>query len=77
MSIVDFGIKSGKQLSVLPCAFQYNSTNDVSDNVKLFTSPNFPGLYPRNTECHYFFYAKEHEKIKINFTFFDVEGVSP
>ncbi|XKL62079.1 hypothetical protein PGB90_001912 [Kerria lacca] len=74
-SDLDFGIKNGKQVSVLPCAFEYNSTE--INEIKTFTSPNFPGFYPRNTECHYFFYGRANEKIKINFTFFDVEGIAP
>ncbi|XP_065213113.1 suppressor of lurcher protein 1-like isoform X2 [Planococcus citri] len=73
--IENFGITTGEQLSILPCAFQYNSTS-VND-VRTFTSPNFPGLYPRNTECHYFFYGRPKEKIRIKFTYFDVEGVLP
>ncbi len=73
----DYSINAGRQLSILPCAFQFNSTNVPADEMKIFTSPNFPGPYPRNTECHYFFYAGENEKIKIDFVYFDVEGISP
>jgi hypothetical protein len=42
-----------------------------------FTTPNFPGLYPRSTECHYLFYGRENERIFINFLYFDVDGITP
>jgi len=42
-----------------------------------FTSPNYPGLYPRNTECHYLFYGSDNQKIYIKFLDFDVEGIKP
>ena len=56
------------------CGFMYKS--DTTPN-GTFMSPNFPGLYPRNTECHYRFYGKEKEKVYITFAYFDVEGISP
>lgn len=56
------------------CAFVYNST--ISPNGS-FTSPNWPGLYPRDTECHYFFFGRPSEKVHITFAYFDIEGVSP
>ncbi len=40
-----------------------------------FTSPNYPGLYPRNTECHYLFFGDKKEKVHITFPYFDVEGI--
>jgi len=42
-----------------------------------FTSPNFPGYYPRNTECHFLFYGGDGEQVYITFTYFDVEGLPP
>lgn len=41
------------------------------------SSPNYPGIYPINTECNYFFYGSENETVVIRFTYFDVEGVFP
>ena len=51
----DFGITTGHQMTTLPCAFQYNSTTASNGT---FWSPNYPGFYPRDTECHYFFYGQ-------------------
>ena len=56
------------------CIFHYESVAMPSGN---FTSPNFPGLYPSSTECHYLFYAKDDERIRIRFLYFDVEGLQP
>ncbi|KAI5750569.1 hypothetical protein M8J76_016751 [Diaphorina citri] len=61
----NFGINTGHQLSELPCAFMFNSTGGHRNGT--FTSPNFPGLYPRDTECHYFFYGRNDERIKLDF----------
>lgn len=72
--VSDFGISTGRQLSEFPCAFVYNST--VAKN-GTFASPNSPGPYPRDTECTYFFYGGETEKVHLYFTNFDVEGVLP
>ncbi|GFR13028.1 suppressor of lurcher protein 1, partial [Trichonephila clavata] len=56
------------------CGFNFNS-EDRSNGT--FTSPNFPGLYPRNTECHYFFKGKPKERVHITFNKFDVDGIPP
>ena len=56
------------------CGFTYRSEISINGT---FTSPNFPGLYPRNTECHYLFYGKQSESIFITFKTFDVEGIPP
>lgn len=56
------------------CAFVFNSTTASNG---YFTSPNFPGLYPRDTECNYFFFGITSEKVHITFTHFDIEGVAP
>lgn len=34
-----------------------------------------PGYYPRDIECSYYFYGAKHERIKITFISFDIEGV--
>lgn len=72
--IENFGITTGHQLTDLPCAFEYNSTTSLSGS---FSSPNFPGLYPRDTECHYFFYGQNQQRVLLHFHYFDVEGVFP
>lgn len=56
------------------CFFVFNSTERTNGT---FTSPNWPGLYPRSTECDYLFYGKGIEKVHITFAYFDVDGVPP
>ncbi|KAG1676184.1 Suppressor of lurcher protein 1 [Nymphon striatum] len=56
------------------CGFVYNSTESKTGQ---FTSPNHPGFYPRDTECHYFFHGRPGERVQLTFSFFDVEGVLP
>lgn len=75
-SVADFGVHggAGRQLSEYPCAFAFNSNDS---NGGPLTSPNFPGLYPRNTECHYFFHGSGHQRVRLRFHYFDVEGVMP
>lgn len=57
-----------------PCAFVFNGSKKRNGT---FTSPNFPGSYPRDTECHYFFHGSNKDKVHIQFVYFDVEGVLP
>ncbi|XP_014680501.1 PREDICTED: suppressor of lurcher protein 1-like [Priapulus caudatus] len=42
-----------------------------------FSSPNYPGRYPRHTECHYMFLGRIGERVQIAFSYFDVEGIYP
>ncbi|XP_074600158.1 suppressor of lurcher protein 1-like [Brevipalpus obovatus] len=73
--ITDFGMNFGlHDTSKGVCSITFNS--NISKN-GFFTSPNYPGLYPRNTECNYFFHADEKQQVHINFTHFDVRGISP
>ena len=72
--VADFGITSGHQLPDYPCAFGFKS-NETRNGT--FASPNFPGFYPRDTECHYFFHGSKNEKVHLHFNYFDVEGVLP
>ncbi|GBP26725.1 Suppressor of lurcher protein 1 [Eumeta japonica] len=72
--VEDYGIKSGKQLMEFPCAFVYNSSLAGKGEI---TSPNYPGLYPRDSECNYFFYGTKVQKVHLHFTYFDIEGVFP
>ena len=61
---------------MLPTACGFMFKSQTAENGS-FTSPNFPGLYPRNTECHYLFYGGNNEQIHITFPYFDVEGIPP
>ncbi|XP_022247063.1 suppressor of lurcher protein 1-like isoform X2 [Limulus polyphemus] len=72
--VTNFGITAGVQDPQQVCGFIFNSTVRTNGT---FTSPNYPGLYPRATECHYFFYGKGSERLTLTFAYFDVEGVSP
>lgn len=68
---------TGKQHDALPCAFMFNSTGPYGASNGTFSSPNFPGFYPRDTECHYFFYGDVNQRVRLHFHYFDVEGVLP
>ncbi|XP_074000230.1 suppressor of lurcher protein 1-like [Rhodnius prolixus] len=70
----NFGIRSGEQVDDYPCAFRYRAGASLEGQ---FTSPNFPGLYPRDTECHYFFHGSDNHRVRIIFHYFDVEGIHP
>uniref|UniRef100_A0A1I8PA75 CUB domain-containing protein n=1 Tax=Stomoxys calcitrans TaxID=35570 RepID=A0A1I8PA75_STOCA len=69
--LTNYGITTGTQLDH-NCSFTFNST---IKKMGYFISPNFPGLYPQNINCHYFFYGELDEKVIVRFTYFDVEGV--
>uniref|UniRef100_A0A915LCQ5 CUB domain-containing protein n=1 Tax=Romanomermis culicivorax TaxID=13658 RepID=A0A915LCQ5_ROMCU len=56
------------------CGFIFNSS--VANNGTIH-SPNYPGYYPRSIDCHYTFYAQPSQKVRIFFTFFDIEGQPP
>ncbi|KAG1676185.1 Suppressor of lurcher protein 1 [Nymphon striatum] len=72
--VSDFGVIGGRQDEQSECGFVYNSTESKTGQ---FTSPNHPGFYPRDTECHYFFHGRPGERVQLTFSFFDVEGVLP
>lgn len=72
--VADFGISNGRRDASLPCRFYFYS-NETSNGT--FTSPNYPGLYPRDTECQYFFTGKEGEHVELHFTYFHIDGVQP
>lgn len=72
--LTNYGITSGVQASEgMGCTFYYNST--VRSN-GTFMSPNYPGYYPRDSECSYFFLGKSaSERVFITFAYFDVDGI--
>ncbi|XP_041351240.1 suppressor of lurcher protein 1-like [Gigantopelta aegis] len=72
--VTNFGITSGVQDDRGVCMFNYYSATSSSGK---FTSPNYPGLYPRDTECHYLFYGAGDETVFIQFPVFAVDGISP
>ncbi|XP_054724012.1 suppressor of lurcher protein 1-like isoform X2 [Uloborus diversus] len=72
--VTDFGISDTKRDPGSDCTFTFRS---MDRNNGTFTSPNYPGLYPRDTECHYYFQGKPNERITIAFDRFDVEGIPP
>ncbi|XP_055948981.1 suppressor of lurcher protein 1-like isoform X2 [Argiope bruennichi] len=72
--VTDFGIYAARQDSQSVCGFNFNSEDRKNGT---FTSPNYPGYYPRNTECHYFFKGKPKERVHITFNKFDVDGIPP
>ncbi len=54
------------------CKFEYSSSEFKNG---YFTSPGYPGLYPRNVNCEYYFYGTKFERVFITFHTFDVEGI--
>lgn len=72
--VTNFGITGFQQDSQSVCGFIFNSTERSNGT---FTTPNWPGYYPRDTECHYFFHGRPKEKVHITFAYFDVDGIPP
>ncbi|CAL1541363.1 unnamed protein product [Lymnaea stagnalis] len=72
--VTNFGIHEGQQDNRGMCVFNYQSSVKSSGEI---TSPNYNGLYPRNTECHYLFYGRGKERVQIIFVDFDVDGLTP
>ena len=72
---LDFGLninKGGELSKDSECKVYFRSENGRSG---YFSSPNYPGLYPRDTECHYYFMGGKNERVQITFHTFDVEGI--
>ncbi|XP_042234873.1 suppressor of lurcher protein 1-like isoform X2 [Homarus americanus] len=72
--VTNLGMKSGQQTAPGVCQFLYNSTNAANGTVY---SPNPEGYYPQDTTCHYLFYGRPGEVVRLTFKYFDVEGVMP
>ncbi|XP_071133935.1 suppressor of lurcher protein 1-like isoform X2 [Mytilus edulis] len=66
--LTNYGITTGEQDNRKECRFTYNSNRSLSG---YFTSPNFPGYYPRFTECHYKFIGQNH-KVRIKFVEYEL-----
>lgn len=49
----------------------------MSNQIFIFSTPNFPGNYPINMICNYYFNGADEQTVEINFVYFDVEGVFP
>ena len=54
------------------CAFEIKSIITPNGTI---SSPNFPGLYPKNTVCNYNFIGGKNQKLRLSFLNFDVEGM--
>ncbi|XP_053397386.1 suppressor of lurcher protein 1-like isoform X3 [Mercenaria mercenaria] len=71
----DFGVQgNGVQDNREVCTFMFRSTLHTTG---YFTSPNYGGQYPRNTECTYIFTGRLNEVVEIEFPEFDVDGIIP
>ncbi|XP_035891685.1 suppressor of lurcher protein 1 [Anopheles stephensi] len=72
--LTNFGITTGYQPNQSECTFHYfrNVTNSG-----WIQSPNFPGAYPRNIICNYFFHGGPKDFVRLRFTYFDIEGIRP
>ena len=71
----DYGVElkeGGKLDSSGECKIYFYSK---SNSYGYFSSPNYPGLYPRDIKCHYYFIGDKNQKVQITFHTFDVEGV--
>ncbi|XP_021357434.1 suppressor of lurcher protein 1-like [Mizuhopecten yessoensis] len=70
----DFGINTGIQKKNKDCYFEYKSGLTKTGR---FVSPNHPGLYPKDTTCHYIFHGEPNEQVHILFREFEVKGKFP
>ncbi|XP_071514561.1 suppressor of lurcher protein 1-like isoform X1 [Panulirus ornatus] len=72
--ITNLGMLSGHQVSPGVCQFVHRSIDAKNGT---FYSPNPEGYYPQDTTCTYLFYGHQGEVVRLNFKYFDVEGVMP
>ncbi|XP_053680528.1 suppressor of lurcher protein 1 [Anopheles nili] len=73
--LTNFGIPTGYQPSQSECTFHY--FRNATTGQGWIQSPNFPGAYPRNIICNYFFHGDPNEFVHVRFTYFDIEGIRP
>ena len=57
----------------LGCIYLYNSSAATSG---VFTSPNYPGIYPRSCVCKYYFYGGKVERVNISFETFHLDKMN-
>ncbi|VDO24252.1 unnamed protein product [Onchocerca flexuosa] len=57
----------------LTCHYEFNSSWRSSGHI---FSPNHPGYYPRNIDCHYIFHGSDKQVVVIHFEYFDIEGLT-
>ena len=62
------------QLASSSCAFEFRSSVLREGS---FRTPNAPGYYPSDTDCHFFFTGGRNETVLVQFSYFDVEGIYP
>ncbi|KAF0307763.1 Suppressor of lurcher protein 1 [Amphibalanus amphitrite] len=70
----DYGLTTGVQLPTSSCAFEFRSSMLREGT---FRTPNAPGYYPGNTDCHFYFIGGANETVLVQFGYFDVEGIYP
>ncbi|XP_048769842.1 cubilin-like isoform X2 [Ostrea edulis] len=57
------------------CEHFFNST--TLNKSGIFNSTGWPGLYPLNTNCMYYFVGFQNERVELNITDFQLQGVYP
>ncbi|XP_039443048.1 suppressor of lurcher protein 1 isoform X1 [Culex pipiens pallens] len=72
--VTNYGVTTGYQPNKTDCTFHYFKNASSQGWIQ---SPNFPGAYPRNIRCNYFFYGDPLDYVLIRFTYFDIEGILP
>ncbi|KFM76071.1 Suppressor of lurcher protein 1, partial [Stegodyphus mimosarum] len=72
--VTDYGVTATTQHQGTACEFIFKSEERSNGT---FSSPNYPGYYPRDTECVYVFKGREKERVQITFTSFEIDGIPP
>lgn len=57
------------------CKHFFNST--TANKSGTFNSSSWPGLYPLNSHCMYYFVGLQNERVELNITDFQLQGVYP
>ena len=58
-------------LCITPCVNHYSSSDGLSGT---FSSPHYPEAYPTDSHCIYNFQGTIDERVRIEFTYFDLES---